>query len=237
MRRTRLFAALPLAAGTEFDAPVELAHYARNVLRLGAGDALLLFDGSGREFEATVVAAGKRELRLRTDREVEPAPESPLAVHLGLGLARGERMDWALQKATELGVASVTPLALARCTARIAEERGENRLRHWRQVIVSACEQCGRARLPELRAPASLEAWLAADADIPGVVLHPRDARRLQPAAPAPRAVRVLVGPEGGLTDDELDAARAAGFTAVCLGPRVLRAETAPLAALAALLV
>jgi 16S rRNA (uracil1498-N3)-methyltransferase len=141
-------------------------------------------------------------------------------------------MDWALQKATELGVASITPLALERCTAKIVGEREDNRLRHWRQVAASACEQCGRATVPTVHEACALDAWLGRDRDAPGIVLHTRNATRLD-AGVRPIALRVLIGPEGGLTDSELDQAGRAGFVAVALGPRVLRAETAPLAALA----
>ena len=235
MRDIRVFVDVPLVAGAEFAAPATLAHYARNVLRLQTGDALQLFDGSGREFAASVAAAGKRELRILVGEELEALPESPLAVHLGLGLSRGERMDWALQKATELGVASVTPLVLSRCNARLSEERSESRMRHWRQVLVSACEQCGRSRLPVLHEPSGLDAWLATHAGMPGLVLHTRDAVRLSATAVAPREICVLTGPEGGLDDAEFAAALAAGFKAWSLGPRVLRAETAPAAALAIL--
>ena len=235
MRDIRVFVEAPLVAGAEFSAPATLAHYARNVLRLQTGDALQLFDGSGREFAASVAAAGKRELRILVGEELGALPESPLAVHLGLGLSRGERMDWALQKATELGVASITPLVLSRCNARLSEERSESRMRHWRQVLVSACEQCGRSRLPVLHDPSGLDAWLDAHAGMPGLVLHTRDAVRLETTAVPPREICVLTGPEGGLDDAEFAAARAAGFQAWSLGPRVLRAETAPAAALAIL--
>jgi 16S rRNA (uracil1498-N3)-methyltransferase len=235
MRDIRLFVELPLTEGREFIAPDALAHYARNVLRLGQGDALRLFDGSGPEFQASITAVSKKELRILTGALLPSTPESPLAVHLGLGLSRGERMDYALQKATELGVASVTPLLLARCNARLSEERSESRMRHWRQVIVSACEQSGRSRLPELGVTSGLDAWLGERSDLPGLVLHTRDAVTLDALEPVPRGVRVLIGPEGGLDDTEFAAACAAGFRPWSLGPRVLRAETAPVAALAIL--
>lgn len=235
MRDIRLFVELPLAEGREFTAPDALAHYARNVLRLGQGDDLRLFDGSGPEFRASITAVSKKELRILTGAQLPSTPESPLAVHLGLGLSRGERMDYALQKATELGVASVTPLLLTRCNARLSEERSESRMRHWRQVIVSACEQSGRSQLPELGATTGLDAWLREREELPGLVLHTRDALPLEASADAPRGVRVLIGPEGGLDDTEFAAARAAGFRSWSLGPRVLRAETAPVAALAIL--
>lgn len=235
MRDIRLFVELPLAEGREFVAPDALAHYARNVLRLAPGDALRIFDGSGPEFAATISCISKKELRILTGAPLPTIPDSPLAVHLGLGLSRGERMDYALQKATELGVASVTPLLLARCNARLSEERSETRMRHWRQVIVSACEQSGRARVPELGATSRLDTWLGERSGLPGLVLHTRGAGALAAHGEAPSGIRVLIGPEGGLDDAEFATALAAGFRAWSLGPRILRAETAPVAALAIL--
>lgn len=235
MRDIRVFVELPLAEGREFVAPEALAHYAKNVLRLGQGDALRVFDGSGAEYSASITSVSKKELCILTGAPLPATPESPLAVHLGLGLSRGERMDYALQKATELGVASVTPLVLARCNARLSEERSESRMRHWRQVIVSACEQSGRSQLPQLGATSTLDAWLAERSALPGLVLHTRDALPLGDPAEALGGIRVLIGPEGGLDEAEFSAARAAGFRPWSLGPRVLRAETAPVAALAIL--
>jgi len=140
MRRIRLFVGDEvLAAGQEFTLPEELAHYARNVLRLEQGAELQVFDVDGREFRARVTAVPKRALTLLAEQQIPALPESPLALHLGLGLLRGERMDWAIQKATELGAASITPLGLQRCTLRLDADRAESRLRHWRQVAVSAC--------------------------------------------------------------------------------------------------
>ncbi|MFM7783305.1 MAG: 16S rRNA (uracil(1498)-N(3))-methyltransferase [Gammaproteobacteria bacterium] len=235
MRGIRVFAELPLEKGREFVAPEALAHYMRDVLRLRSGDPIRTFNGSGEEFAGVVGAVSRKAMRILVGEELPALPESPLAVHLGLGLSKGERMDYALQKATELGVASITPLLLARCNAKLPEERSESRMRHWRRVIVGACEQSGRARLPELGLTITLEGWLGTRPELPGLVLHTRDALTLDAFGEAPSGVRVLVGPEGGLEDAEFAAALAAGFRAWSLGPRVLRAETAPVAALAVL--
>jgi 16S rRNA (uracil1498-N3)-methyltransferase len=235
LRGIRVYAELPLEEGREFVAPEALAHYMRDVLRLRNGDPIRVFNGSGGEYVGAVVAVSRKELRILVGEELPAVPESPLAVHLGLGLSKGERMDYAMQKATELGVASITPLLLARCNAKLPEERSESRMRHWRRVIVGACEQSGRARLPELGVTATLESWLAARTELPGLVLHTREALTLDAFDAAPSGVRVLVGPEGGLEDVEFAAALDAGFRAWSLGPRVLRAETAPVAALAVL--
>jgi len=235
MRAPRLYVAAALAAGSEVELRDEALHYARNVLRLEPGAALLVFDGGGGEFAARVIAVGKRDLRLCVEQATEAARDTALPVHLGIGLARGERMDWVVQKCTELGVATITPLMLARCNAKLAGERSENRMRHWRQVAISACEQCGRTLLPTIEEPASLERWLAARGELPGLVLHTAQSRTLAQDAAAPAGLRLLVGPEGGLDAHEFAQARAAGFTPWSLGPRVLRTETAPVAALAIL--
>ena len=234
MRAPRLFVEAALASGATLELKDEALHYARNVLRLEVGAPLLLFNGEGREFAAAVTAAGKRAITLAVGADTTPARDTALPVHLGIGLARGERMDWVVQKCTELGVATITPLLLARCNAKFDAGRGDNRLRHWRQVAISACEQCGRNRLPLVEEPASLECWLAARSEAPGFVLHTAESGALQRTA-APAAVRLLVGPEGGLDPREFAQARAAGFTPWSLGPRVLRTETAPVAALAIL--
>ena len=234
MRAPRLFVETALATGAAIELKDEALHYARNVLRLDVGAPLLLFTGEGPEFEAAVTAAGKRSLTLAVGIATGAAREATLAVHLGIGLARGERMDWVVQKCTELGVASITPLLLARCNAKFDQGRGDNRLRHWRQVAISACEQCGRNRLPLIAEPVTLDHWLATRTEAPGFVLHTCDSHALA-GGDVPAAVRLLVGPEGGLDSNEFAQARAAGFTPWSLGPRVLRTETAPVAALAIL--
>jgi 16S rRNA (uracil1498-N3)-methyltransferase len=234
VRAPRLFVEAALATGAAIELKDEALHYARNVLRLEAGAPLLLFNGEGSEFAATVTVAGKRSLTLGVGADTGAARDAALAVHLGIGLARGERMDWVVQKCTELGVATITPLLLARCNAKFDHGRGDNRLRHWRQVAISACEQCGRNRLPLIEEPLSLERWLATRTEAPGFVLHTADSHALA-RGDTPAAVRLLVGPEGGLDSNEFAQALAAGFTPWSLGPRVLRTETAPVAALAIL--
>ncbi len=234
MRIPRLFVEQALGAGAEITLHDAQAHYVRNVLRLERGSTLCVFDDSGSEFTAILDAVERRSLRLTVGNALGTGAESLLRVHLGIGLARGERMDWTVQKSTELGVATITPLLLARCNAKLDAGRGDNRLRHWRQVAIAACEQSGRSRLPSIEPPVPLENWLAVRADIPGLVLHRAGGDALV-ADPAPGAVRVLVGPEGGLDTTEFAHACAAGFRAWSLGPRVLRTETAPVAALAIL--
>ncbi|MCI1007995.1 MAG: 16S rRNA (uracil(1498)-N(3))-methyltransferase [Pseudomonas sp. PGPPP4] len=229
MRLTRCHLDLPLALG-RLDLPEAQAHYLGRVLRLAPGDAVQLFDGSGREYLGQVAEVGKKTLSVELTEELPGQPDSPLRIHLGQGLSRGERMDWAIQKATELGVAEITPLVSERCEVRLKDERADKRLQHWRQVAISACEQCGRSTVPLIHPPQLLADWQATlDADLK-LVLHPV-AEPLESHA-RPTRLALLIGPEGGLSEAEVTAARAAGFQPARLGPRVLRTETAPVVAL-----
>ncbi|MDX1467394.1 MAG: 16S rRNA (uracil(1498)-N(3))-methyltransferase, partial [Halomonas sp.] len=166
---------------------------------------------------------------------VEPGRgESPLAVHLGQAISKGDRMDYAIQKAVELGVATITPLYTEHGDVRLKGERAAKKLAHWQAVAASACEQCGRATLPPVHAPMGLGEWLAARDEALRLVLHPGTAGALEQAE-APASVAVLIGPEGGLAEAEVEAARTSGFAPLSLGPRVLRTETAPVVALSLL--
>lgn len=198
---------------------------------MAEGDALQLFDGSGNEFRGTLLEVGKKRVVVRLDESFAGQVESPLQIHLGQGLSRGERMDWAIQKATELGVNEITPIFSERCEVRLKDERADKRLAHWRQVAVSACEQCGRSRVPVIHPPVLLADWIKqTQADLK-LVLHPVAEPLVSHAKPATLAF--LIGPEGGLSDAEVDQAQATGFLPARLGPRVLRTETAPVVALA----
>ena len=229
MRLSRFFIDAPLSLGRH-ELPEAQAHYLGRVLRLAAGDMVQLFDGSGREFVGELVEVGKKTASVALREELAGLPESPLRIHLGQGLSRGERMDWAIQKATELGVAAITPLVSERCEVRLKDERADKRLAHWRQVMISACEQCGRSVLPALHAPQSLTDWQQqVQADLK-LVLHPQAEPLIGHARPA--SLAFLIGPEGGLSEAEVAQAKAQGFQAARLGPRVLRTETAPVVAL-----
>ncbi|WBG64146.1 16S rRNA (uracil(1498)-N(3))-methyltransferase [Pseudomonas citronellolis] len=229
MRLSRFFIDAPLSLG-QHELPEAQAHYIGRVLRHAAGDAVQLFDGSGQEFLGELVEVGKKNVRVELRESFAGLAESPLRLHLGQGLSRGERMDWAIQKATELGAARITPIVSERCEVRLKDERADKRTAHWRQVAISACEQCGRSVLPQIDAPVSLAEWLqATEADLK-LVLHPVAEPLASHARPG--SLAFLIGPEGGLSDAEVEQARAAGFHAARLGPRVLRTETAPVVAL-----
>jgi 16S rRNA (uracil1498-N3)-methyltransferase len=206
------------------------------VLRLAVGDAIVLFTGAGGEFAATLARADKRAAAVRIDAFDPKERESDFAVTLVQGIAANDAMDHAVRRAVELGAAAIQPVLTTR-SARVPDgERGEKRLAHWRQIVGAACEQCGRNRVPEVRDVVTLEHWLAnRDAAATGLVLSPTAEVALA-ATPRPQhALDMLIGPEGGFTADEVALAQRRGMIAVRLGPRVLRAETAALASLAAI--
>ena len=226
-----------LAGGQSLALPPGAARHVQ-VLRLQPGDGLTLFDGRGGEYAATVERMGRSEVQVRVGVHDPVEREAPREVHLAVGMPANERMDWLVEKAAELGAASIQPLLTAHGVLRLAGERAQKKQAHWQAVAVAACEQCGRNRVPPVHAVQPLDAWLAGlGAQPAGRLLlgFSPDAHPLAQAA-GTGPVLVLGGPEGGLNAQEEAAARACGFQTVTLGPRVLRAETAPLAALAGLL-
>lgn len=204
------------------------------VLRMQSGDSLLVFNGEGGEFPATIAEVSKKSVKVRLAERVERESESPLKVQLGQCLSKGERMDYAVQKATELGVSTITPLFSERSEVKLPAERAQKRQRHWQQVAISACEQSYRCLVPSINEPTSLMVWLDQQEAELKLVLDPRGAESL-PTTTKPQSIALLVGPEGGLSEAEIEQAVKAGFKPVVFGPRVLRTETAPVAALSVL--
>lgn len=229
----RFFCPEPLQAGQELALPAGPARHVQ-VLRLQPGDPLTLFDGRGGEYAAQVAHMGRSEVRVAVQAHLPVECEAPVAVHLAVGMPANERMDWLVEKAAELGVASIQPLLAERSVLRLAGERAEKKRAHWEAVAIAACEQCGRNRVPVVHAVQPLAAWLGWQAQ-PGLVLSLRPGSKPLHQLAGPREITLLSGPEGGLAPAEEEAAIARGWQAVELGPRVLRAETAPLAALAVL--
>jgi 16S rRNA (uracil1498-N3)-methyltransferase len=233
----RFFAALDLApamTGATIDLPEGVAHHAVRVVRLAPGDALTLFTGRGGEYAATLTRVDKRSAAVRIERFDPVERESPLAVTLAQGVAANDAMDYAVRKAVELGVAAIQPLLSARSAPLPSGERVERRVAHWRQIAIAACEQCGRNRVPEIAPPCPLAEWLAGWTGR-GFVLTPAAGASLASQPVPAAAVALLVGPEGGLDEREAGLAQTRGFVAVRIGPRVLRAETASVAALGAM--
>jgi len=230
----RFFAPVDLAPGSEIRLPERAAHHLA-VLRLRSGDNVTLFNGRGGEFTAELVrvSAGQAWARILTSSS--PERESLLRVSLAQCVSSGDRMDTTLQKSTELGVSRIVPIASERSVVRLSGDRAEKRVAHWRNVVIAACEQCGRNRVPEVAGITGIDAFL--DDQEPGslrLLLAPGAGRTLR-ELPRPDKVALLVGPEGGLTERERTSAERAGYVPVRFGPRVLRTETAPLAAIAAM--
>ena len=235
----RLFVDVPLSAAIQFALPERAARHVQ-VLRLQPGDALTLFDGRGGEWSAEIVAMARRGVDVRTLDAHAREAELAIAVTLALAMPANDRMDTLVEKATELGVTAIVPLITERSVLRLAGERAERRQAHWQAIAVAACEQCGRNRVPAIHVAQTLAAWLAgigtaADGES-RLLLGWRDAQPWPVAAARlVSALTLLSGPEGGLSDGEQDLAYLNGFVVASLGARVLRADTAPLAALAAI--
>lgn len=236
---TRIHVPGPLEAGGECALSAAQSHHLHGVLRLKPGDALVLFDGAGAEHCATVLRAGKRGLTVTVGERRTVSRESPLAVTLAQAVSSGERMDYTIQKAVELGAAAIQPLAASRSVVKLSAERAGRRASHWQAVAIAACEQCGRNHVPPVGAVLPLDRWLArlpaAGDGARRLLLTPRADARLRDLEPPRRPVILLAGPEGGFTAEEEAAARRSGFEPLGLGPRVLRTETAAVAALAAM--
>ena len=232
---------MPLAAGAEIDLPAGAARHVQ-VLRMQPGDTITLFegriDGVGGEWQATILRMGRSDVQVRIDHHVPADRENQRPVHLLAGITANERMDWLVEKATELGVTSITPMLAERSVLKLKGERGDKKRAHWQAVAVAACEQCGRNRVPVIHEAVSLAQWqqkhAQPDDSLRAVLSLAEGTRPLQQVlgSASDRAVVFLSGPEGGLTGAEEALARSSGFVPVTLGLRTLRAETAPLAAL-----
>lgn len=236
MPTSRFYCPQRLGPGQTLDLPPDAAHHAAKVLRMEVGHELVLFNGDGGEYEAVITYISKSAVTVRTAAFHEREAESPLDVTLAQAISAGDKMDYTLQKSVELGITRIQPLASERCVVKLAGERAEKRGRHWQQVVISACEQSGRNHVPMVAPIRPLTHWFG---DLPAsaerLMLAP-GAQCSLGTLPAPKApVILLIGPEGGLSPSEIAAAQSCGFKSIRLGPRILRTETAALAALAAM--
>ena len=231
MRIPRIYTEQTLSAGSEVELEESSSHHLLKVLRMSEGRELILFNGSGGEYAATISMAGKKVARVRLGDFSQDDRESPLITELAIGISKGDRFDWVLQKATELGVTKITPLFSERTEVKLQGERLQKRIGQWQKIIVGACEQCQRNRLPVLETPQALEAFLVNCTSEQKFVLHHRADAQLRDIS-KPSSVALMIGPEGGLSDAEISAAENSGFISLTLGPRVLRTETAPITAL-----
>ncbi|MGJ8688782.1 MAG: 16S rRNA (uracil(1498)-N(3))-methyltransferase [Gammaproteobacteria bacterium] len=231
MRLSRIYTSQALGADKELVLEDSVAHYVGKVLRLRINDQISLFNERDGEYLFTISDIAKKSVTALLENKIASEAESPLAIHLGLGISRGERMDYAIQKATELGVTSIFPLFTERCEVKIKADRLDNRMTHWERVAISACEQSGRCAVPKIHTPVQLDEWLRQDQTGDCFVLDHRGDNGL-PTGRSPNAVTFLIGPEGGLSESEIASANTAEFTSLRLGPRVLRTETAPVVAI-----
>ena len=234
MRAPRIYHAQPITIAGPLSLNERAARYLGQVLRLQVDNPVIVFDGRGGEWQAVISQLGKKSLQLELQEFTAINRDSSLDVHLGIGLSRGERMDWVVQKATELGVRAITPLLTGRCEVKLRGDRLAKRMQHWRCVSISACEQSGLNALPKLFEPAECTAWASKNNADLKLVLHP-DAAQKPIHDTSPQSVLLAIGPEGGFTDQEVQQLGTTDFSALRLGERILRTETAPLAALSIL--
>lgn len=230
MRLPRLYLDHPITLGAEVALPKEVAHYVQQVLRLRQGAVVVLFNGLGGEYRG-VLRQNNKQMLVIIEEFIERSVESPLHIHLGQGISRGEKMDYVVQKAVELGVSEITPLFTERCGVKLIEERAQKRLEHWQKIIHSACEQSGRNKVPRINPPIVLAEWLAQRTESYRLICHPGLAIKSEDTT-TPSSIALLIGAEGGFTEDEVSVAMANQFQPFTLGPRILRTETAAVAAL-----
>ena len=236
MRVPRFYVPQPFAVGQEVTLPDTTFRHAIQVLRLGVGEPLILFNGEGGEYFTQISNVSKRSASVQIDSFSAIDTESPVHLTLVQAIIKPDKMDFALQKAVELGVNTIQPLITQRSVVRIGKEQVDKKLQHWEGIVVAACEQSGRTRMPTVQTPLTLERWLATPFVGTRIILAPGDFPRIN-ALPSdlPTPIALLIGPEGGFTDAEVETCVQAGVMPVSLGPRILRAETASSAALALL--
>ncbi|MCX8956956.1 16S rRNA (uracil(1498)-N(3))-methyltransferase [Erwinia psidii] len=235
MRIPRIFHPDPLTVGSDIALTEEAANHVGRVLRMNTGQALELFDGSNLTFAAEIVQADKKSVHVAIMGSRSDSRESPLHLHLGQVMSRGEKMEFTVQKAVELGVNTITPLFSERCGVKLDADRLAKKIQQWQKIVIAACEQCGRNSIPQVRDAMMLEAWCAEEEHGLKLNLHPRASQSINTLPQSVTRVRLLIGPEGGLTADEISMTSRYAFTDILLGPRVLRTETTALTAITAL--
>lgn len=235
MHITRIFVDSPLICNESVELPESASHHISKVLRMRPEQELHVFNGRGGYYSALITAIGKRSVTIVPLEFLEEARESNLKITLAQGISRGQHMDYAVQKAVELGVTRIVPLVTEYSNVHIDQDRIENKLTHWRSIIIHACEQCGRTRVPDLISPRPFTDWVAEAGHGIKIILAPSAGKTLKEITATEPDVTLLTGPEGGFSEDEIARAVAAGYQLITLGPRVLRTETAAVAALSAI--
>lgn len=233
MRISRLYLPGKLITGESIDVTGDAAHYILTVLRLRQGYSLIVFNGEGGEFDAVLTALGpKKTVKLAIGEFRSSDIESPANITLALAISRGERMDFAVQKAVELGVSAIVPLFTEYCVIKLDAQQAQRRLRHWQLIAQHACEQCGRNKVPEICLPLKFSDWLQQTRSTCRFIFHPDQAQHLNNLQIDPQQIELLIGPEGGFSDSECQLSVNRGYRPVSLGPRILRSETAVITAL-----
>lgn len=235
MRIIRIYYPFELSTDSYVTLTGDATNHLANVLRAKAGQGVVLFNGDGNEYSAELTDVAKRKVVVRIDSKLSINIESPLNIHLGQGISRGDRMEWVIQKSVELGVTEITPLLTERCGVKLSTDRWAKKHQQWQKVAIAACEQCGRNVLPVLHAPSSFADWVNVSTNQVRLTLHPRADKAFRHVSMPPAGARLLIGPEGGFSEQEIYQTEQSGFQTIQLGPRVLRTETAAISAITAL--
>lgn len=235
MRQPRIYQNQVLQLNTPIELSADAAHHIGSVLRMKPQQAICLFNGNGGEYHGEIFTVAKKKISVHLTEFIDKSIESPLSIHLGQGISRGEKMDFTVQKSVELGVKEITPLFSERCGVKLNADRLEKKWQHWQQVAISAAEQSGRTEITTVHKPIPIQAWLAQSTNALKLTLHPRATDTIKSVERPTEGVRFLIGPEGGLTDEEIKQTVTADFQEIQLGPRILRTETAALTVLSAL--
>ena len=235
MRVPRIYQNSPLNVGASVSLDDDAANHVGRVLRMVPDQEICLFNGQGGQYQAVITESGKKHVTVQITDFSALSVESPLSIHLGQVISRGDKMEFTIQKSVELGVNVITPLWSSRCGVKLQGDRLDKKLEQWQKIAISACEQCGRNSVPLIRPVMSLENWLAEPTDVLKLTLHPRAQYSVGTLPEPTHGVRLVIGPEGGLSDDEIALTEQYNFQEMLLGPRVLRTETAALTAITAL--
>ncbi len=233
MRKTRVYVETNLTAGQAVTISDDSFHHLSHVVKHREGDWIHAFDGNGGYFESIIISKNKRSITIKPDVFVKDNRESDLRLTLAQGISRGQKMDFTIQKAVELGIYIFVPVMTERSNVKLDNERSEKRLKHWQKIIINACEQCGRNVLPTILEPVTLDEWVAVDTNAMKYVLDPLATMSISGVAQQGTEISLICGPEGGLTENEIELSEKSGYSPVSLGPRVLRTETAAISALA----
>ncbi|MDF2530206.1 MAG: rRNA ((1498)-N(3))-methyltransferase [Gammaproteobacteria bacterium] len=235
MRINRIYQNQPMQTGQHIQLDAEASNHLANVLRMREGEQVVLFNGDGSQYLATLSGISKKSTSVFIESHQAISHESPLSIHLAQAVAKGDKMDWIIQKAVELGVKAITPLLTQRCNVKLDAERFDKKVEHWQKVAISACEQCGRNIIPTIYNPISLSKFIEANQAGLKLILHPENSQNLDNLPDFINDLTLLVGPEGGFSEQEIDLAQSQNYITLNLGPRILRTETAPLACMAML--